>query len=203
MKINIPAILSRRKDRKAKRAEKRRAVGPNRATRINRIKKELTSLWSKAVRNRDGNKCLMCGNSDNLNAHHWRHRKGHSLALAFDIRNGATLCAYPCHLGRLHRDGDGAFILRFLSMMADKIGAADCSDMDEIARHPRPISLEELEAIRDSFLATKSEHAGVKPEPKPSACTHPAKEPCFLCGESFCPSCDPEHRSNCRDAHKP
>ena len=133
---------------------------PNRQTKIKRIKKEISVLWSKTVRDRDGRKCLMCGKVEDydngviLNAHHWRHRKGHSLALAFDIRNGATLC-YGCHIGRLHRDGDGAFILCFLSMMSDKIGAADCADMDEIARHPRPVSLEDLEAIKASF-ATKS-----------------------------------------------
>ena len=193
------------KERKAKRAAKRKTTGPNRATRIKRIKKELSALWSNAVRDRDGRRCLMCGKAENkaeglvLNAHHWRHRKGHSLALAFDVRNGATLC-YGCHIGRLHRDGDGAFILRFLSLMVDKIGAADCADMDEIARHPRPVSLEELGDIRDSFFAPKPEHMNVV---QGSNCTHPVKEPCFLCGEGFCPKCDPAHRENCRDAHKP
>ena len=125
---------------------------PNRQKRIKRIKLELSRLWSLAVRKRDGNRCLMCGKTDNLNAHHWRHRKGHSLALAYDVRNGATLCAYPCHLGRLHRDGDGAFILRFLSMMVERIGAANCADMDEIARNPHTISLEELEGVRDELM---------------------------------------------------
>ena len=138
------------KERKRKRAEKRKAIGPNRATRIKRIKKELAALWSKAVRARDGNRCIMCAKTEHLAGHHWRYRRGHSLALAFDIRNGATLC-YGCHIGRIHRDGDGEFIMRFLQRMTEKIGIADCADMDEIAKHPRPVSLEELEDIRASF----------------------------------------------------
>ena len=68
---------------------------PNRQVQIKRIKKVLQGLWSKAVRERDGDKCLMCGKTEFLHAHHWLFRKGHSLALAFDVRNGAALC-YGC-----------------------------------------------------------------------------------------------------------
>lgn len=187
MPTDIRDVLARRKERKAKRAEKRKATGPNRATRLRRIKKELSALWSKSVRNRDGNRCLMCGKTEHLAGHHWRHRRGHSLALAFDIRNGATLC-YGCHIGRLHRDGDGAFVLRFLSLMCDKIGAADCTDMDEIARHPRPVSLEELEEIRAAFLA-----------PQPES----RMEFCPSCQEMYDAAKDQYHRSSCADRNKP
>ena len=124
---------------------------PNRAVRLKRIKKELAKLWSLAVRHRDGGKCVMCGKTEYSQAHHWLFRKGHSLALAFNVANGATLC-YGCHIGRVHRDGDGDFIMRLGSLMTERIGSAIVSDMQEIAKHPEPISLEDLETLREAFL---------------------------------------------------
>ena len=49
--------------------------------------------WSKLVRSRDGNKCIICPNTEKINAHHiipkqWKH-------LALNIDNGISLC--PSH----------------------------------------------------------------------------------------------------------
>ena len=124
----------------------------NRALRLKRVKKQLAVLWSLAVRRRDGGRCVMCGKAEGLNAHHWRYRKSHSLALAFNPANGATLCAYPCHLGRIHHDGDGAFVARFFEVMRQKLGDAVIAEMDEIAKPPhQTITLEWLEELRDKF----------------------------------------------------
>ncbi len=51
--------------------------------------------WSRAVRNRDGNKCQKCGSLEKLHAHHiipWRKNE----VLRFELTNGITYCN-SCH----------------------------------------------------------------------------------------------------------
>lgn len=126
-----------------KRARKPRTA--SRKDQIKALKKRGHPLWSLVVRGRDGHKCLMCGKTDNLNAHHWLFRKSHSVRLALDPANGATLCAYPCHLGRVHHDGDGDFILRLADKMTAIVGAAKVEEMRQTSRTSGPLSLEEIQ----------------------------------------------------------
>ena len=117
----------------------------NRRERQKRLKKAGLVLWSIVVRKRDGNRCIMCGKTEYLQAHHWLFRKSHSVRLALDPDNGATLC-YGCHIGRVHHDGDGDFILRLAEKMTEKVTPAKVAEMRETARHSGPISPEETEA---------------------------------------------------------
>lgn len=65
------------------------------------VKKKKTSLrtqlknWSKTVRDRDGNKCFLCGSTERLNAHHILPKKMWSKE-KLDPRVGITLCC-KCH----------------------------------------------------------------------------------------------------------
>lgn len=52
-------------------------------------------MWSRAVRVRDGHKCVECGAVGRLHAHHIKPWKTHP-ELRFEISNGKTLCP-PCH----------------------------------------------------------------------------------------------------------
>lgn len=57
--------------------------------------KKLTLVeWSKIIRNRD-EKCLHCGKTEGLHAHHIKPKSTHP-ELALDLSNGITLC-YSCH----------------------------------------------------------------------------------------------------------
>ena len=123
----------------------------SRVKQIRRLRKAGHVLWSQIVRARDGHKCLMCGSIQNLNAHHWLFHKSHSVRLALDPDNGATLCAYPCHLGRIHHDGDGDFALRLADKMTAIIGAEKVEQMRIMARACGPLSLEEVTAAVDSL----------------------------------------------------
>ena len=120
-----------------------------RSVRMKRVKAQLAVLWSLAVRRRD-RACVMCGKTDTLQAHHWLFFKSHSMALAFNVANGATLC-YPCHIFKLHMRGDGNFAMRLCETMTARVGSGIVEEMREIARHPEPISLEWLEELRDKF----------------------------------------------------
>lgn len=54
-----------------------------------------TKNWCKKVKERDGNKCLKCGSTFMLAAHHiipWKENE----SLRFDISNGMSLCC-SCH----------------------------------------------------------------------------------------------------------
>jgi transposase len=55
----------------------------------------LSRSWSKAVRERDGNRCAECGATGRLHAHHVKPWKDHP-ELRYDVDNGKTLCP-PCH----------------------------------------------------------------------------------------------------------
>ncbi len=47
-------------------------------------------IFSKAVKDRDLNKCVICGDTTRLNAHHIIVRE--HLATKFDVLNGISLC---------------------------------------------------------------------------------------------------------------
>jgi transposase len=66
-------------------------VNPNTRLRASYLSKE----WSKQVRERDSGKCVECGATGRLHAHHVKPWKHHP-ELRFDVSNGVTLCP-PCH----------------------------------------------------------------------------------------------------------
>ena len=75
--------------------------------------------WAFKVKERDGNKCVICGKTKNLNAHHlipWEIEK-----YRFDIDNGISLC--PSHHTRysykLSPHSDGSFLF-FIFLMNER-----------------------------------------------------------------------------------
>lgn len=72
---------------------------------LSRIKKALYSDWSLRVKQRDGFKCVLCGATKNLTAHHWYCSDHHAHAARYSVKNGATLC-YACHIRGIHPRAD-------------------------------------------------------------------------------------------------
>lgn len=68
--------------------------GPDKETQRQRTTYE-AKQWSIAVRERDGHKCIECGATGRLHAHHIKPWKHHP-ELRLDVSNGATLCP-KCH----------------------------------------------------------------------------------------------------------
>ncbi len=54
-----------------------------------------SKVWVKAVKDRDGWKCVECDATDRLHAHHIKRWKDHP-ELRYEISNGVTLC-HECH----------------------------------------------------------------------------------------------------------
>jgi 5-methylcytosine-specific restriction endonuclease McrA len=114
------------------------------------IKKQLDKEWSLAVRNRDANKCVMCGNTDGLQAHHWVVRKARSLNVRWHTDNGATLC-YPCHIWKLHTYADMDFVLEFKSRMDQIVSPERQEVIKTLAREKADYSTEDLLRLLDGF----------------------------------------------------
>lgn len=72
---------------------------------LSRIKKALYADWSLRVRSRDGFKCLLCGSTENITAHHWYCSDHHAHAARYSVDNGVTLC-YACHIRGVHSRAD-------------------------------------------------------------------------------------------------
>jgi len=84
-----------------------------------RLKKANDKLWSEIVRRRDG-KCLVCGTTEKLHAHHAIVRKKISLDTRWHLGNGVALC-YRDHMIKLHRDGDAEFLRDYLQKLDARI----------------------------------------------------------------------------------
>lgn len=54
-----------------------------------------SKAWIKAVKDRDARKCVECGATENLHAHHIKRWRDYP-ELRYDVSNGKTLC-HPCH----------------------------------------------------------------------------------------------------------
>ena len=68
------------------------------------LKKE-DQQWSKAIRERDGNKCVLCGESPKtLNAHHILPKELYPI-LRHKMMNGISVCPMKCHRREAHWNG--------------------------------------------------------------------------------------------------
>ena len=64
----------------------------------NIFNKDKLSAWAKAVKKRDGYRCVACGYKGYLHSHHILP-KSKFPKLAYEVWNGVTLCKI-CHLGK-------------------------------------------------------------------------------------------------------
>lgn len=100
---------------------------------LSRIKKALYADWSLRVRSRDGFKCLLCGATENLTAHHFYCSDHHAHAARYAIANGATLC-YACHIRGIHTRADYVSVMRLAEALKlsneDMLGISQLVNME-------------------------------------------------------------------------
>ena len=70
---------------------------------ISKVKKALHDDWALRVKIRDGHKCLLCGTTELLTAHHWYFTSQRGHAARYCVDNGATLC-FTCHMREVHEN---------------------------------------------------------------------------------------------------
>lgn len=63
------------------------------------IKKHCHKAWADEVKKRDGFRCVICPETEGLEAHHYINPAGSCLATRYIFDNGATLC-FNHHMGQ-------------------------------------------------------------------------------------------------------
>jgi hypothetical protein len=71
------------------------------------IKKQFKE-WSEAVKTRDNNKCVICGKTERLNAHHIIPRQ--DKRFRFDLDNGISLCSLHHQFSRENSPHKNPFV---------------------------------------------------------------------------------------------
>ena len=74
--------------------------------------------WSREVRDRDGNKCFLCGSTEHLQAHHILPKHGWK-DYRLDLQNGIALCA-KCHSFGKWSVHNGAALFFYLKLMMNR-----------------------------------------------------------------------------------
>ena len=121
---------------------------------ISQLRKEADKLASEVVRLRD-KRCLMCGATENLQAHHFIVTKGSSTKHRWNLHNLLTLC-YSCHIRKVHSTASLKWIgLLKKSAILNQVCTEE--DIEEISGDIEPIRLNKgvLENIITALKAKK------------------------------------------------
>ena len=98
-------------------------------TNLKKLIKKADSLWSQCIRTRD-RECVLCGNKNSLQAHHWIVTRNQSNKYKYDLRNGVTLC-YGCHIHGVHSN-PSVYLLDRLKTLCIAKRIATQEDINEI-----------------------------------------------------------------------
>ena len=78
-------------------------------------KKKLLIEWSKQVRNRDCNKCVICGKTEHIQAHHILQKKRFP-EYQFCLENGISLCPTHHNFGHFSAHMNAVFFSEWLRL---------------------------------------------------------------------------------------
>lgn len=123
---------------------------------ISQLRKEADKLASEVVRLRD-KRCLMCGATENLQAHHFIVTKGSSTKHRWNLHNLLTLC-YSCHIHKVHSTASLKWIgLLKKSAILNQVCTEE--DIEEISGDIEPMRLNKglLENIITALKAKKEQ----------------------------------------------
>jgi hypothetical protein len=113
-----------------------------------KLMKELDTLTSQYVRNRDC-KCILCGGHvgdiKSLQSHHWIVSRARSLKYRFDPRNCVSLC-YACHILKIHHNPTVALLdeLKHRAILAGIVTEEDIEEIKSGSNIPYKMSLQEI-----------------------------------------------------------
>jgi hypothetical protein len=109
-----------------------------------KIIKDCDKLWSKVVRQRDGNECVIEGcHADSCHAHHIFSRK--NISVRFDISNGISLC-FKHHFYFAHTEYE-----KFRDFVIEWMGTIEFAKLKEKANLIQSWKTDELMEIRSQL----------------------------------------------------
>lgn len=117
---------------------KKRAKAKVKTKSVKQLRKIADDLVSQVTRLRD-KRCLMCGATEGLQAHHFIVTKGASTKHRWDLRNLISLC-YPCHIHKVHSTASLKWI-GILKKAAIINGICTEQDIEEISGDTEPMRL--------------------------------------------------------------
>lgn len=117
---------------------KKKAKAKVKTKSVKQLRKIADDLASQVTRLRD-KRCLMCGATENLQAHHFIVTKGSSTKHRWDLRNLVSLC-YPCHIHKVHSTASLKWI-GILKKAAIINGICTEQDIEEISGDIEPMKI--------------------------------------------------------------
>ena len=117
-------------------------------TRSGAIRK-LDALWALCIKARD-KRCVMCGRTENLNAHHCVVHKGVGASkIRWLLDNGTTLCA-GCHMG-IHNHNNASFVRHYEVIRDAKVSLERQEEIIRLRNEYAGYSMDDLEAIYENL----------------------------------------------------
>jgi Bacteriophage Lambda NinG protein. len=123
---------------------------------LTKIKERCDKLWSNVVRLRDG-RCVICGVTEGLHAHHWIKNRGQGNAARWLIDNGATLCFFH-HIRDVHQNACKYTIERLNRAMKPIISDDRVEEIENM-NSALKLTLSDMKEIYD---ALEGEYARIK-----------------------------------------
>jgi hypothetical protein len=109
-----------------------------------KLKDALDKLWSIAIRNKYKNRCVICGKSTTLSAHHVIVRKAQTDGVRWLEWNGIPLC-YLCHIVKYHgQQADKGWHENFIQIVDSLIPQPEQRNVREIGHRINKFSLDDL-----------------------------------------------------------
>lgn len=135
---------------------KKKAKAKVKTKSVKQLRKIADDLVSQVTRLRD-KRCLMCGATEGLQAHHFIVTKGASTKHRWDLRNLISLC-YPCHIHKVHSTASLKWI-GILKKAAIINGICTEQDIEEISGDTEPMKINKgvLEGIIAGLKAMKEQ----------------------------------------------
>lgn len=107
------------------------------------VKKKLDVLCSRAIR-AIYPRCVVCGRTDGLSAHHCIKRKGQSDGVRWLRWNLVSLC-YNCHINKVHgRQSDAVWMERYLEILHGLIPDVEWENVVQIGNEVNKFSTSDL-----------------------------------------------------------
>jgi 5-methylcytosine-specific restriction endonuclease McrA len=117
----------------------------NKARELKKLKLKADKLWSLYIRHRD-EKCMLCGATEDLQAHHCIVRKALGNATRWHINNGISLC-YVCHLIEIHRNATKSTLEKYLKILNNKYTKKQQEEVYSLYRKGIKIEYEDMVKI--------------------------------------------------------
>lgn len=120
------------------------------STNLKKLIQKADSLWSQCIRTRDG-ECILCGNKNSLQAHHWIVTRNQSNKYKYDLRNGVTLC-YGCHIHGVHSN-PSVYLLDRLKTLCIARKIATQEDINEIVANRHEVHQRRVGEMENIIIA--------------------------------------------------